>query len=146
MRLLVKLPLIEKPLKDALHALFVEGMRGGHPTVKLHPKGFPKIQKLGRALFRKSKWSQPFFLGRLLNLLTVLIHSCQKIRGPATQPFKPGEHIGQNLLIRMPNVRGCVGVIDGCGEKRAVWHGFWSLHLTVKPIGGERQKVEVGQD
>jgi hypothetical protein len=60
--------------------------------------------------------------------LSVLIDAGQKIRWPVESPVIPGDDVGQNFFVGMPDMRFAVGVINRGGDEvfhaRSVAHDF----------------------
>ena len=56
----------------------------------------------------------------LVDVLRVLVVAHQKARVEPAQPLVAGDDVGADLLVRRPEVRPAVDVIDGRGQKEAL--------------------------
>src|SRR4029077_1804599 len=73
-------------------------------------------------LFDEFGWWHTGFRGRLLNFLTVLIDPGQKTNGFAFKPMIARNYVGQYFLVRVPDMRRRVCVIDRGGDVERFRH------------------------
>ena len=60
--------------------------------------------------------------GGLLDLLAVLVESGEEVDVPAAQAHVTGDHVGQDFLVGVAEVRRAVGVVDGRGDVERTGH------------------------
>ena len=92
-------------------------IRCRRPGIVTHIELLPKGNKLLRCLADKFLLGHAFPLRGLLHLLTVLIHSGQKEGRLSFQPSIAGDDVSEDLLVRVPDVRRGVGVVDRGRDK-----------------------------
>ena len=60
--------------------------------------------------------------GRLLDLLAMLVESGDEVDWAAAHAHVPGDHVGEDFLVGMAEVRRAVGVVDGRGDVERTGH------------------------
>src|SRR6476659_1782619 len=121
----VELTLLVKCLKNFSDTGLVQGTCCGRPGVIAEIKLLPERQEFLRGLIDKFLDADVFSLRRLLNLLTMLIHTGEKERWISLQPMVARDDIGKDLLISVTEVRRGIRVIDRCGNEKR-------LHVSVE--------------
>jgi hypothetical protein len=102
-----------------LNDFLVPVTRGLRPLVVFHVECFPEIDPLLRDLFDELSWSNSCLRRRLLHFLSVLIDTGEKKHFLTLKPVIARNHIGQDHLVSVSDVRRRVRVIDrGSDEKR----------------------------
>ena len=95
----------------------MSGIGRGCPAILLNPEFVPEGEKFLGDLLRKLHGLDPAFLRRLLNFLSMLIDPGQKESRPVKSPMVPGDDVGQDLLIGVPDVRLAICIVNcGCNE------------------------------
>src|SRR5437667_4034793 len=118
---------VPESLQNFLHTFLVKWIGGRRPSVVLHVELFPKINKLLRDALDEFARRNACLRSRLLHLLAVLIDARQEKNFLAFEPMIPRDHIGENFLVSVTDVRRRVRVIDRRGNKKFFRH--WRFNL-----------------
>ena len=127
---------IPEPLKNGAHTLLMALIGGRRPAVVFHLELLPQGHEFRGDGIDKFLRRHTLLLRGLLHLLPVLIHSREEKDIVSRQPMVPGDHIGEHLLVGMPDVRRAIGVIDGGrdekrgGMVRMRRHRFWRINFS----------------
>ena len=105
-----------------LHALLVERVGGGRPAVVAHVELLPERGEFRGDAVDEFLRRDALLLGGLLDLLPVLIDAGEEEDLVAFQPVIARDHVGEDLLVRVADVRRAVGVVDGGGDEERVGH------------------------
>src|SRR5215469_6812301 len=112
-----EIPLLVKRLQYFLNRLLVSRIRGLRPAVFLNSKFLPKRKEFGGDPLCKLQRLKAVFLRGLLDLLPMLINASQKESGSHESSMISRDNVGENFLVRVPDVRIAIRVIDGgCDE------------------------------
>src|SRR5213075_2239387 len=109
---------VPQPLQHFLYTFLVQRIGRCCPGVITHIEFVPQRDELFGDSRDKLLRRHSFFLGRLLNLLPVLIDAGKKKYVIAFQPAISRDDIGENFFIGMANVRRRIGVIDRSGDEK----------------------------
>ena len=114
-----------------LHALLVLRVGRGRPAVVADVEFLPKRDEFRRDPVDELLRRDALFFGGLLHFLPVLIDAGEEENLLALQPMITRDDVGEDLLVRMADVRRTVGVIDRGGEIERFRH-------RAQSIAGER--------
>ena len=95
---------------------------GRRPTVFLDAELVPKGEKFSSDLLGELQGLDSGFLRGLLYFLAMLINPGQKEGRPIKRAVVSGDDVGQNFLVRVPDMRLAVSVINCCGNE--VFHSI----------------------
>ena len=114
--------LIEERLQELLHDLLVA--RFGRPDIVV----VGDVQVAEHALEDRGDLVDEdlgfdaALEGGLLDLLAMFVQSGQEVHLAAAHPHVARDHVGEDFLIGMPQVRRAVGVVDGRGDIERTGH------------------------
>src|SRR5258708_6564328 len=110
-------------------------IRGGSAAVALNIEFFPKSQELSGDSLGEIHWCNVFALRGLLHFLAMLIDTDQQKCGTLSSAISDN-HIGQDLLIGMPDVRCRVSIIN-CSSNEV----FHRIELSLNQFHNKITKV-----
>jgi hypothetical protein len=116
----------EYALEQVLHGRVMLGGRGTHKLVVRDAEALPHRGELSGDVVHEGLRCEAGLLGRLRDLLAVLVHPDEEPDVVAHLAVEAADGVGADLLQGVPEVRLAVGVINGAGEVEAC-HGQASV-------------------
>ena len=92
------------------------------PLIVFHFQFLRQIEKFLRNALDEFTWRNACFRSGFLDLLAVLIHTGQEKHIFAFEPVLARDDIGQHHLVRVPDMRRRVRVIDRGGDEKRLRH------------------------
>ncbi len=107
---------LANPVDERGHRGAVARLGGADPVVVRAAELAPRVREPRRDAIHPGLRGQAVLLGRLRDLLPVLVHAHDVMDRVARQPAIAGDAVRADLLEGMPQVRLAVRIIDGGGE------------------------------
>ena len=120
---LIKLALVVKLLKHLGHHRLMAGVRGAHEVVIGNAELLDERLPILRQPVAIRLGILPGGLGGLLDFLAMLIQAGQVKDLLAKTPARARDHVGDHLLVSMPEMRLAIDVIDGCRDVELLAQG-----------------------
>src|SRR5699024_792472 len=120
-----------EPAPDGLRGRVVVFVRGADEPVEGRAEGAPGVAEVLRAVIGEFLGCDVELVRRLQHLQPVLIRAGAEEDLVIVQSFEPGDRVGRNVLIGVPDVNGPVRVGNRC--RQVVTHRPFSLRDTPLP-------------
>ena len=113
---LIDVSLVVHSLPDLLDSLHMSGLRGPDEIIIGDLHGLPEILDTCNYLINVFLRCHACFLSLGLDLLAVLVSSCQEVNVIALKTLESGHGISHDSTVSMPDVKVRAGIINRCGN------------------------------